>query len=1184
MSPANLDRLRGIKTLPQLVAYLRDVLDWPIESDDTAEITFDYTAAELGLDEKAAVRIKEIKQLRPLASGQPWGVFFINFEKKRLPVVAMRRILRALAVRKRESANRSERQAWQSSDLLFISAYGEDSDRALTFAHFVESPDLNLAELRVLGWDDDDTPLKLDYVVRTLGEKLRWQDDFATHPKKWRAQWSEAFRIRHGHVIRTSAELAHALAVLARRIRARVSKILEMEAGTGEIRTLQRAFRIGLIHDLDDAAFADMFAQTITYGLFSLACRRTHPGAGTAFVKDDLSHYFTSPFLKEMLGIFLGIKSRRGKIDFDELGISDVTDLLTSPDTYMEAVLIEFGNKTRGEDPVVHFYEDFLSAYNKQLKVQRGVFYTPQPVVSYIVRSVHELLQTEFGLADGLADTTTWGEMVKKHPGLKLPPLTDEPGEERMINPGEFFVQVLDIATGTATFLVEVIDVIHRHLEAKWKSGTGILPVIPGQHWRDARATFKTFAAYWNAYVPAALLPRLYGYELMMAPYAIAHMKFGLKLAETGYQFAADERARIYLTNALEPKVSQLPQLGFDALAREAGEVNEIKWYKRFTVVVGNPPYSISSSNLSESHRAIVEPYKWISGVRIVEKGARQFEKNIQDDYVKFIRLAEVTILSAGAGIIGCITNHSYLTNPTFRGLRYSLLQSFHRADFVDLHGNTLYGEAKESQANDENVFDIQQGVAICLLRSYLAPTGRSFNRTDYWGPRVDKYRKLGQRSITADKRIPLQPGPDFWVFRAEDRSLREEYQKFPRISEIMPVNSTGVKTHRDHFALAFDQDVLKSRLRSFRDQSISDREIESKFDLADTDAWRLSAKRKSLRSRKDWEKFLVLALHRPFDLKWIYYHPDIVELPRSEVMQNLLPRESGNIAICFPRNLREGWKSHIFVSRDVVHKDALSSLDTCYAAPLYVSSATELNLSHELTPNLAKAARAWAKQLEVELDTKGCRQVFDYFYAVIFAPSFGSRYAEFLKIDFPRLPLTGNLELFRSLARLGGELVALHLLESPKLDHPITEWVGGRNPEVEKISWSKNTVWVDKAQTVGFRGVREPVWNFHIGGYQVCEKWLKDRKGRTLTKDDIAHYHKIVVALAETIRIMEEIDEVIEKRGGWPGAFAAASTSGSAVVRYPDTEDTLAYAAEEPTATDSAKPPCGSNELPLNF
>ncbi|MBI2517082.1 MAG: hypothetical protein HYV95_09210 [Opitutae bacterium] len=1124
MSPANIDRLRSIKTLSQLVAYLRDVLDWPIESGDADAITFDYQASELGLDEKAAVRIKEIKQLRPLASGQPWGIFFINFEKKRLPVVVMRRILRELSLRKRESANKAERQAWQTEDLLFISAYGEDSDRALTFAHFVENPGLNLSELRVLGWDDDDTPLKLDYVVRVLGEKLRWQDTFAKNPRLWRTQWSEAFRIRHGHVIRTSAELAIALAVLARRIRARVSKILEMEAGTGEIRTLQRAFRIGLIHDLDDAAFADMFAQTITYGLFSLACRRTHPGAGTAFVKDDLSHYFTSPFLKEMLGIFLGIKSRKGKIDFDELGISDVTDLLTSPDTHMEAVLIEFGNKTRGEDPVVHFYEDFLSAYNKQLKVQRGVFYTPQPVVSYIVRSVHELLQTEFGLADGLADTTTWGEMVKKHPGLNLPPLTDEPGEKRTVKPDEPFVQILDPATGTATFIVEVIDVVHRHLEAKWK---------------QQRLTEPQQRAAWNAYVPQHLLPRLHAFELMMAPYAIAHMKVGLKLAETGYQFAADERARIYLTNALEPKVSQLPQLGFDALAREAAEVNEIKWYKRFTVVIGNPPYSALSANLSPENRKLVDRYRSVNGIPIRERSMLQFEKNIQDDYIKFFVKAQKLLESGGAGLLGFVTNHSYLDGPTLRGMRASLMATFPLLDLVDLHGNS---NKKESLHRiDENVFDIQQGVAVALLRRHWSRAGLC--RVGHlFGTRMEKYDFLSTSTLRNTSQKTCEPKPDVYHFIAFESGLSAEYLQFSPLGKLLLKNSMGTKTGFNELLIDYSRDALIQKIGRFAGRGSSASELKAEFGAKAGHAALVLSRRHDLCSG-DWESYVKPFQLFPFDYRWAFLRKEFLQGHRFGVMENLSPKHPGLVAM---RQTKERYG--VFVAAGFCGHKLLGSYDSNNVFPVF-------DLSMEGMTFLDKRL-LHTKWLSVLFESKlpDEAEILSYFYSVLNSPGYRSRYAEFLKIDFPRLPLTGNRELFHALARLGGELIALHLLESPRLDQPITVFIparhslggggGGRNPEVEKVSWSRDTVWVDKAQTTGFQGVREDVWNFHIGGYQVCEKWLKDRKGRTLTKVDIAHYHKIVVALSETIRLMAEIDKVIEKHGGWPGAFATASTS----------------------------------------
>lgn len=399
------------------------------------------------------------------------------------------------------------------------------------------------------------------------------------------------------------------------------------------------------------------------------------PGAGTAVHQGNVVDMVpvTNPFLREMLSSFLKAGGRRGKLDFDELGIQEVVDLLNDPRTRMDAVLRDFGKVKRGEDPVIHFYEEFLKAYDKKLKVQRGVFYTPQPVVSYIVRSVHELLQTEFGLVDGLADTTTWGEMLKKHPGLKLPPLTDEPGETRTISPDEPFVQILDPATGTATFLVEVIDVIYRTLAEKWK---------------QQRLTDAQQRAAWNDYVPKHLLPRLHAFELIMAPYAIAHMKIGLKLAETGYRFGADERARTYLTNALEPWVKQLPLMGFDALAHEAAAVNEIKRHKRFTIVIGNPPYSIFSANMSETAKAIVEQYRYVDGVRIRERGALKSEVILQDDYVKFLGSAQNTIRATGIGIIGIITNSNCYQNPVLRGVRYALQREFQIIHALDLGGN----------------------------------------------------------------------------------------------------------------------------------------------------------------------------------------------------------------------------------------------------------------------------------------------------------------------------------------------------------------------------------------------------------------------------------------------------------------------------------------------------------------
>ncbi|MCB1589761.1 MAG: hypothetical protein KDI56_12725, partial [Xanthomonadales bacterium] len=695
MTEEQRQRLRGIKRFDQLIAFLRDELDWPIEQGhDEDDLTFDWSD-DLGLKGSERVGIKEIKQLRPLETGQPWGIFFINFEKKQLPIVIMRRILNSLVMKKRASADRAHQSAWQQHDLLFISAYGEDADRQLTFAHFSEpavKENATKATLRVLGWDDDDTNLKLDYVADQLKASLTWPKDTSDVPA-WRKRWSAAFELRHRQVIDTSEELALHLAGLAKRIRNRMLQVLPRESETGELRKLLKGFKTALIHDLDEDQFADMYAQTITYGLFSAAVSRTVPGAGTAVVQGNVVDMIpvTNPFLKEMLQSFLKAGGRKGKLDFDELGIQEVVDLLNDPQTRLDAVLRDFGRQKPGEDPVIHFYEGFARLYDPIDKVRRGEFYTPQPVVTYIVRSVHELLQTEFGLVNGLADTTTWGEMLKLHPGLQLPLLTDEPGEKRTISPDEPFVQILDPATGTATFLVEVIDVIHGTLAAKWK---------------QKRLTGDQQSVAWNQYVARHLLPRLHAYELMMAPYAIAHMKIGLKLAETGYRFGTDERALIFLTNALEPWVKQLPLIGFDALAHEAAAVNEIKRHKRFTVVIGNPPYSMISANFNPFIESMMDDYK--KHVR-----GEQGLVALADDYLKFVRLSQKLLAAPNCGVWGMITNHGYLKGVIHRGVRRELLDQFNTMFILDLHGDSNIGERAPAGKENQNVFDIQQGVAV---------------------------------------------------------------------------------------------------------------------------------------------------------------------------------------------------------------------------------------------------------------------------------------------------------------------------------------------------------------------------------------------------------------------------------------------------------------------------------------
>ena len=1154
------ERLARIRRFDQLVAYLRDELGWPIDSDDFEELTFEYTPEELGIDTKNAAKIQEIKRLRPLVPGQPWGIFFVKFEPKRLPVVALRRILGQVALKKRTSANKSERQAWAADDLLFVSNYGEGDERRIAFAHFSQLRDSHdLPTLKVLGWDNLDTPLHLDAVARELSDHLTWPDD-EEDTDAWRERWRDAFKLRHREVITTSKELSERLAELARAIRDRIRTALAIETETGPLTKLMKAFQTALVHDLDEAGFADMYAQTIAYGL--LSARITDPARRTA--DDFAAHMRTNPFLRELMQTFLRVGGRRGRaggpgIDFDELGVSDVVEFLDQAN--MEAVVRDFGDRNPQEDPVIHFYEHFLAAYDKKQKVSRGVFYTPRPVVSYIVRSVDELLRSEFGLTDGLADTTTWGEMAKRHEELKIPEGT---------SPTQTFVQILDPATGTGTFLVEVIGLIHNTMAAKWKSqGHG----------------GKRVRTLWNEYVPKHLLPRLHGYELLMAPYAIAHLKIGLKLFETGYRFESDERARVYLTNALEPAGDEQLTLDYlPALAHEAQAVNEIKRKQRFTVVIGNPPYSGLSSNMGP----------WIDGLlkgRLLDgtatasyyhvEGEPLGERKVwlQDDYVKFIRLSQWLLDGTGAGVHGYISNHGYLDNPTFRGMRWSLMQSFRRIRVLDIHGNLKKKEVPPEGGRDMNVFDIQQGVAIGLFTK-AAAAGRCVCHTDLWGEREQKYRWLWEHGSADTEWVRLEPGPPFHLFEPFDAAGTGAYYGWPAINEVMAVNVTGIVTARDGFVIDFDREALRSRIADLRSESLSDDAIRKKYFVGkgskkyppgDSRGWKLPAARRKIREDDQWDERYAPVLYRPFDIREIYYVQWMVDWPRTEAMPHLLAGE--NVGLITTRQTKDEWGA-LATSNIIAHKTC-SAYDINTFFPLYlypgVGKADGSLFSRWAkgkdgrTPNLDSGfveQIAAATELRFVSDgrgdlrkTFGPEDVLAWIYAVFHSPRYRERYEAPLKIDFARVPLPGSAELFRGLAEAGHDLLAHHLLESPKLGNHITTYTGPRNPEVGRVGWLDGAVWLDagktnareghratKPGTIGFQGMPEEVWDFHIGGYQVCHKWLKDRKGRTLSDEDIAHYQKIVIALNETIRIMAKIDEVIEGHGGWPNAFQAGS------------------------------------------
>lgn len=1154
--------LAKINSFPKLVDLLRNHLEWPIEEDYGFEdVVYEYEASELGLKPDEVAKIREIHQLRPLATSQPWGIFFISFEDKALSVTVLRRILKNLILKKRAGTQASERQAWAKNDLIFAANFGNSGSRELAFVHFSDgAQSRDLPVMKVLGWNAKDTQLHNDYVGRTLAEKLRWPDD-TKDLKKWREDWSSAFELRLNEAIRTSKDLALKLAGLATEIRARANELLAAETDRGPMRAMLKAFRKNLIHDLDEDGFADMFAQTIAYGMLAARISRS-----TGIVADNLADMVpkTNPFLKELFANFLAIggHDKRQSLDFDELGVRDVVDMLNAAN--MEAVLRDFGDRNPKEDPVIHFYELFLKEYDPQKRMQRGVFYTPRPVVNFIVRGVDEILRTEFGLPLGLADNSTWAEVAAKNDRISIP---------HHVQPDAPFVQILDPATGTGTFLVEVIDLIHKRMKEYWK-GQG--------------KSASEIESAWNEYVPSHLLPRLTAYELMMAPYTIAHMKVGLKLSETGYGFGSDERARVFLTNALEPARDLDMEFMFmsEALAHEAQASNEAKARTPFTVVIGNPPYSLLSGNLSRSNREMVDRYKYIEGVRLQERGALQFEKIINDDCVKFYALGERIISDADVGIMSFISNNNFLDSLVLRGMRYSLLNNFNKMKIIQLGGSVKRGGLQI----DENVFDIQQGVCISQLSKTQNDVSLTVQYTELAGTRDHKYDALtGGNLSTASRRTVALAGP-FYFFDAKESNHGDEYNHSAALENVFGLKSIGFFSSKDDLVVSYDPGDVTDNVKEFSASDLSNQMLCDKFGIGMKKAWNVTKSRQQLKQISDVASKVIKFRNRAFDEKYVFYDRSLIWSMAWPVNQHLL--DGKNIALTVSRQLAGTEWRHAFCSDSIVELCYITNKtkEGNHVFPLWLNSAT--GEAHR-RPNIERAwAVGFGEIIGLEYEdgvprdeqkspssefrrqkadqigqpdlvwdghgdlqtTFGPRNVFDYMYAVLHAPSYRRRYAEFLKSDFPRIPTPATRATFAALTALGRQLVGLHLLrpeDAPVLESPEIEFRGTGEARVAKgyPEYKNGKVMINASRW--FEDVPKATWEFHVGGYQVCEKWLKDRAGkggknpspgRVLTEEDILHYRRIVVALTETRRLMAEIDVEIDKHGGWPDAFVTGA------------------------------------------
>lgn len=824
------------------------------------------------------------------------------------------------------------------------------------------------------------------------------------------------------------------------------------------LRGQYQAFKDVLIQELKPTDFADIYAQTIAYGMFAA---RLHDDTPEDFSREEAARLIpkTNPFLRQIFNNLAGN-------DLDERIAWVVDDLVTVfRATNLQKIMASYSRDKLHHDPMIHFYEDFLSEYNPKLRKSKGVWYTPQPVVGFIVRAVDEILQKEFGLSEGLADYS----MIERE--VVVEQSSDRRTTDGMRHEKRKFhrVQILDPATGTGTFLAEVVNQIYD----RYRDNQGI----------------------WQQYVEQHLLPRLNGFEILMASYAVAHIKLDMLLAETGYQHNTDKRLHVYLTNSLEESNNEPRTLFAQWLSREATEANVIKRDYPVMVMIGNPPYSGESQNKGKWVMSLMDSYKKEPG------GKTQLnERNpkwLNDDYVKFIRLAQYYIEKNGEGIIGFINPHGYLDNPTFRGMRWNLLNTFDKIYTIDLHGNSKKKETCPDGSKDENVFDIMQGVSINLFvktgKKAKDELGKVYHK-DLYGLRQSKYDFLDEATIESVGYKEIMPQAPMYFLVPKDFGLQEEYDKGFVISDLFVQNSMGVTTGHDKELVSFTPFNTDTNTEYF---------------------------------------------YRPFDIMWLDYDTSKVVRPRETIMRNL---QKDNIAICLIKiNSSVDGLFKVFVTSGITDKTLLSSKDNTNVFPLYLYTSNMgkeeriVNFNKELYDNIAKGLTylpCYDDNVRIDpiSDYNGVlypQDLFDYIYAVLHSPSYRERYKEFLKIDFPRIPYPTSRDNFRDLVELGEELRQLHLMEDLPIRTGVSFPVSG-TLQVDCYRWADNRVYINGEQY--FDGVPESAWYFYIGGYQPAQKWLKDRKGMTLSFEDVKHYQRIIYVLKQTERIMREIDEIMNE------------------------------------------------------
>ena len=892
-----------------------------------------------------------------------------------------------------------------------------------------------------------------------------------------------------GQTIKNSKKLAEMMAGKARLLSDVIELSLVSDENNSQDSTLKdqmNAFKEILIHDITPKGFADVYAQTIAYGMFAA---RLHDPTLPTFSRQEASELIpkSNPFLRKLFGYIAGP-------DLDDR-IKWIVDSLVEIflACNVEEILKNYGKSTKMEDPIIHFYETFLSEYDPKLRKARGVWYTPKPVVNFIIRAVDDILKTEFDLPQGLADNSKTKIKINQ--------------QGRTIEQEVHKVQILDPATGTGTFLAEVV----KHIHAKFKGQQGV----------------------WSNYVETHLLPRLNGFELLMASYAMAHLQMDLLLTETGFKPTKDQRFKIYLTNSLEESHPDTGTLFANWLSSEANEANFIKRDTPVMCIVGNPPYSGISTNNGEWITKLIDDYKYVNGIHFNER-----KHWLNDDYVKFIRFGQHFIERNGSGVLAFINPHGFLDNPTFRGMRWNLLKTYDKIYTIDLHGNAKKNETSPDGSADVNVFDIMQGVAISVFvkTGKKKPTelGKVFHY-DLFGKRDFKYDFLSDNTFKSINFEQLLPNEPYYFFVPKNDDGLEIYENGFRVNNLFPVNTSGMVTANDSLS------IFKTKLELEQTTNKILNSINPFIEFKIEDTRRVTKEKRLIELEEARKKGSVKVNYKPFDVQFMYHtknNEHWINSPRNEVMQHFLLGK--NIGLVIGKQCVGDWK-YVFCT-NIINVFNLTGTAGRFGSgntfPLYLYPETNgqltTDLNEERVPNLnLEIVNKIANELNLKFTNEKEKtassfspiDILDYIYAVLHSPSYREKYKEFLKIDFPKIPYPKNTKTFWDLVALGSRIREIHLLESPKVEDYITEFNIDGDCVVEKPIFKNGNVYINETQN--FENVPEVAWNFYIGGYQPAQKWLKDRKGRKLEFDDIAHYQKIIVALTETDRIMKKINEI---------------------------------------------------------